>query len=112
MIELKTDADGNVIPIEMVARQIDTIQPSSSYNITTDDLGPLKDDNSEIKVWLREVWYFTLAWSFRVKYPGSIDVADACYEWNFVQKYDFTNRANFMVSLEMVRSVCYVKGSS
>ena len=66
----------------------------------------LSKDNTEVKEWLREVWYFTLGYSFKVHYPLNIDASNACYDWTFQQTFDFTDRGTIIVSLQMDRGVC------
>lgn len=105
-IDLARSSDGTVKPISMVVRQVNTDNPSSVYYLNEGDLGPLAASNEEIKRWLRTVWYFTLGFSFQVQYPTHIDVSDECYEWEFLQKYDFTDRGLILVTLSIDRTVC------
>ena len=40
----------------MVVRMIDLDTPSEVYYLSKGDLGPLEQNNTEIKVWLRSIW--------------------------------------------------------
>lgn len=63
-IELTKNPDGTVKPISMVVSQVNTDNPSSVFYLNEGELGPLVGTNDEIKDWLRNVWYFTLGFSF------------------------------------------------
>ena len=90
----------------MVVVNIDPSQKATNQTLTSDDLGPLSEDNASVKKWLRGVWYFTLGWSFEVHYPNNIEVSDDCYYWSFLQKYSFIDRGTITVTLDMDRDVC------
>ena len=78
----------------------------TNYYINSDWIGFLSKDNADVKKRLREIWYFTLGWSFSVNYPSYVEVSDSCYTWSFLQRYNFVDRGTLKVSFEMVRSVC------
>ena len=82
-IGLENTEIGDIKPIEGVARMLDKSDPSLEFFITPDDLGPFNDDNKQLKKWLRTVWYMTLGWQLKVKYPNKIDVSDDCIIWDF-----------------------------
>jgi len=70
------------------------------------DLGPLGKNNTQIKKWLRSVWYFSLGYSFEVRYPRNIDVSNSCFVWSFLQTFDFSNRGLIIAGLDIERTVC------
>ena len=69
-------------------------------------MGFLSDDNSQVKITLRNIWYFTIGWKFQVLYPNNVEVSDDCYSWQFLQRYNFVDRGTIKVTMDMNRNVC------
>ena len=63
-----TRPDG-IFQVQMAIKNIDNNDQSTSILLNPSYLGPLSWSDSEVKAWLRTVWYFELGFSFTANMP-------------------------------------------
>ena len=53
----------------MTIRNVDNVSKTNIYYLDPSNLGPLGEDDEQVKIWLRNVWYFELGFSFKTYMP-------------------------------------------
>jgi hypothetical protein len=76
------------------------------YKIDNTTLGPFDLTNDEVKVFLNDVTQFRLNYTFMTYVPFSYTNNYDCNVWDIDQYFDFTSRAHFICSIDIVRKSC------
>ena len=98
--------NGTVIPIAMVVTKLDSASSAKIYNFSETSIGPLDDSNAKLRTEIRHWKSFSLGWDVRTRFPDHVGVSSKCYRWRFHQRYDFTTRGLFTVTMHDYRESC------
>lgn len=97
-------------PVRMDAQFMDGDgynQYNSTLYLTYGDYWIFDNKNlTELKTFIQSVTSFTLTYNVKVDYPDTSTLTTSCFDWNIVQKFDYTNRGIIKLTLNLEQMNC------
>ena len=83
----------------------------TKYNITSDNLGPFNTsyEDNEIKKYINIINNFQIIYNFKINFAEYFMEFQKCFIWTIKQTYDFSQRAHFVVRLDIDHEQCPVE---
>jgi hypothetical protein len=76
------------------------------YKIDNATLGPFDLPDSELKTFINDIVQFRLNYTYTTYVPYAYTANYDCNVWDIDQYYDFSSRAHFITSIDIVRKPC------
>ena len=105
----KYQDDGTKKPAKLLVEYFDNSDAFNKgleieYSLYKNDLGPITDPN--LQDYLRQAKKFEIQFTFIHKLDQYVSLASTCYEWEIVQKYDYSTHGAITVQLDPNRKTC------
>ncbi|OMJ67754.1 hypothetical protein SteCoe_35005 [Stentor coeruleus] len=105
----KYDDDGNKITVKLLVEYFDNEKAFKQgyeieYELKIGYYGPFSDEN--VQEFLNQVKKFELRFTLIHYLNKDLDLASDCYEWNIIQKYDYSSHGTIISTLDTDRTMC------
>lgn len=105
----KYESDGDKKPVRLLVEYFDNSKAFKmgyeiEYELNPSDLGPFSQDN--LHEYLDQVKTFEIRFTLLHHLNKHMGLASDCYEWNIIQKYDYSSHGTINSILDPSRTTC------